>query len=330
MGTRKGFSSVLAPHIEGLLAEKRALGFSYDTEELTLARFDAYCAARGLGSQDGVTREFLAEWLERSPSEGACNHIKRVSTVRQLMIYMASLGLDVYIPRELPKADVKLPHIMTAEERAAFFGQVDAYRPSNGGAAYRRLAQEYKVLFRMIYCCGLRNTEACGLPSGCVDLDAGVLRIAESKGRKDRSVYMADDLANLCAEYFAWLQGALGFRPDWFFPSKDPSKPLVNTSVDRVFDRFWQGTGFAPRCADKPVVHDLRFGFITDRVNGWALDGTDVGAMMPYLSKYVGHKDLQSTYYYIHASEQLRDVIARYDVTGSAAIPEVSHGKKGV
>ena len=48
--------------------------------------------------------------------------------------------------------------------------------------------------------------------------------------------------------------------------------------------------------------------------------------MMPYLSRYVGHKDLQSTYYYIHTSERLRDVVARYDVTGSSAIPEADYG----
>ena len=40
--------SILAPFIDGLLAEKRALGFDYHTEELILARFDRYCAEAGL------------------------------------------------------------------------------------------------------------------------------------------------------------------------------------------------------------------------------------------------------------------------------------------
>lgn len=325
MGARRTLGSVVAPHIEGLLAEKRALGFLYETEELVLARFDAYCCERDL-AEPAVTREFLGEWLERSQTEGASSHARRVSVVRQLMLYMASMGLEVHVPRELPRSDVKLPHILTADERLAFFAQVDAYRPAGGGVAYRRLAVEYGVLFRMIYCCGLRNSEACGIPSDRVDLAAGTLSIAQSKGRKDRVVHMADDLTGLCADYFAWLRGELGFRPDWFFPSKDPGKPLVNTSVDRAFNRCWNATEHARTCSDKPVVHDLRFSFITDRVNRWALDGVDVEAMMPYLSRYVGHKDLQSTYYYIHTSDQLRDVVAKHDVTGSSAIPEVDYG----
>lgn len=209
--------------------------------------------------------------------------------------------------------------------REAFFAEVDAYCPATNIPAYRRLAGEYRVLFRMIYCCGLRNSEACAIPGDHVDLDAGTLTITESKGRKDRIVYMAGDLTSLCADYFTWLQGVLGFRSDWFFPSKDPARPLVNTSVDRVFNRCWNATRFAKSRNDKPVVHDLRFSFITDRVNRWALDDEDVEAMMPYLSRYVGHKNLQSTYYYIHSSEQLRDVIAKYDVTGASAIPEANY-----
>lgn len=244
------------------------------------------------------------------------------------MIYMASMGLRVHIPGELPKGGAKLPHIMTGDERSAFFAQVDAYRPAGGCAAYRRLAGEYKVLFRVVYCCGLRNSEACGIPSDRVDLDIGASAIAQSKGRKDRVVYMADDLTALCSEYFAWLQGLLGFRPNWFFPSKDPGKPLVNTSVDRVFGRLRDATAFAPECSDKPVARDLRFGPMTDRVNRWAPGGAGVEAMMPYLSRCVGHKDPRSTYHHVHTSEQLRDVIAKYDVTGSSAIPEVDYGQR--
>ena len=324
MSCRYELASVIAHYIEGLLAEKRALGFLYRTEEPVLARFDGYCLAHGL-EQPEITRDFLAGWLERSDTEGSRNHRRRAGVARQLMLHMASMGLRVHIPDRLPKIEATLPHIMTADERKAFFAEADAYRPASDTAACRRLAGEYRVLFRMIYCCGLRNSEACGIASDRVDTGAGTLTITESKGRKDRIVYMADDLAGLCAGYFTWLQGILGFRPDWFFPSKGPARPLANTSVDRVFARCWNATRFAKSCNDKPVVHDLRFSFITDRVNRWALDGANVEAMMPYLSRYVGHKDLQSTYHYIHSSEQLRDVIAAYDVTGASAMPEADY-----
>ena len=303
------------------------MGFPCRTEEPILSRFDSYCLERGLEGPE-ISRDFLSEWLERSPTEGSRDHAKRVGVVRQLMIYMASMGLRVHIPGELPKGGVKLPHIMTGDERSAFFAQVDAYRPAGGCAAYRRLAGEYKVLFRVVYCCGLRNSEACGIPSDRVDLDIGALTIAQSRGRKDRVVHVADDLTAPCPGCLAWPRGLPGPRPGRLLPPRGPGRPLVNTSVDRVFGRFWNATAFAPECSDKPVARDLRFGFMTDRVNRWALDGVDVEAMMPYLSRYVGHKDLQSTYHHVHTSGRPRDVIAKYDVTGSSAIPEVDYGQR--
>ena len=265
MSARCETRSAPAPHVGGLLAEKRAMGLPRRTEEPILSRFDSYCLERGLEGPE-ISRDFLSEWLERSPTEGGRDHAKRVGVVRQLMIYMASMGLRARIPGELPKGGARLPHIMTGDERSAFFAQVDAYRPAGGCAAYRRLAGEYKVLFRVVYCCGLRNSEACGIPSDRVDLDIGASAMAQSKGRKDRVVYMADDLTALCSEYLAWPRGLPGPRPDWFFPSRDPGKPLVNTSAGRVFGRLRDATAFAPECPGKPVARDLRFGLVTDRV----------------------------------------------------------------
>ena len=68
-----------------MLAEKRAMGFLYRTEKPILSRFDSYCLKRGLKGPE-ISRDFLSEWLKRSPTEGSCNHAKRVGVVRQLMI----------------------------------------------------------------------------------------------------------------------------------------------------------------------------------------------------------------------------------------------------
>ena len=230
--------------------------------------------------------------------------------------------------RRAAKGGARSSHVMTGDERSAFFAQVDAYRPAGGCAAYRRLAGEYKVPSRAACRRGPRDSEACGVPGDRAGPDAGASAMARSRGRRDGVVHVADDLTAPCPGCLAWPRGLPGPRPGRLLPSKDPGKPLADTSVDRVFGRLRDATAFAPECSDKPVVHDLRFGFITDRADRWALDGVDVEAMMPYLSRYVGHKDLQSTYHYIHTSEQLRDVIAKYDVTGSSAIPEVDYGQR--
>ena len=150
------FKSILAPFISGLLEEKHSLGFDYHTEELLLARFDRYCSESDLDTIN-VTKEFLDKWCTRTETEGLSNQCKRITVVRQLMLYMTSLGIRVHLPKTSGRKEIALPHIFTGDELQAFFHEADGYSPLNGSPACKRLANEFRVLFRLLYCCGLRN-----------------------------------------------------------------------------------------------------------------------------------------------------------------------------
>ena len=318
------FKSVLADHISGMLMEKRAAGYDYRTEEAILLRFDDYCVKNSLAGPV-YTKEFLSGWCEQSSSEGTANHNKRISVVRQLSLYMMSMGIPVYLPKSCLKTETVLPHLFTDEERTGFFHEVDCNVPQLTAPYAQRMADEYKVLFRVIYCCGLRNSEACGIAFENVDVDHGILTILDSKGNKDRLVYMGEELTCLCQDYSKYICSLLGGQPRWFFPGKDPAKPLPNTTVDTVFSRFWNRTVFSKGCSNKPTVHDLRVSFITDRINLWTRQGVHVESMLPYLARYVGHKSVQEIYYYYHTSEKLFASIRSADRTSQAVIPEVDY-----
>ena len=289
------FRSILAPFINGLLAEKRALGFDYHDK-----------------------------WCTQTDTEGLSNQRKRVSAVRQLMLYMATLGADVYLPKNNGRRETIIPHIFTREVILAFFHEIDSYEPKAAGSpVYKRLAEEYKVLFRLLYCCGLRNSEGCGIAAEQVDLTNGILTILDSKGSKDRLVYMAEDMALLCREYYGYICGELGTEPRWFFPALDPDKPLRNTAVDRRFADAWGKTAYAACCNDKPVVHDLRFTFVTNRINQWVESGEDIRVLLPYLSMYLGHKSISETHYYYHLTLDASRIAHEMDKTSGLVIPEV-------
>ena len=87
---------------------------------------------------------------------------------------------------------------------------------------------------------------------------------------------------------------------------------------------FWAKTKFCFSCNNKPTVHDLRFTFVTDRINLWVLQGKNAELMMPYLQKHLGHKSIQESYYYYHTSRQLFDAIRSRDKTADVVIPEVA------
>lgn len=156
-----------------------------------------------------------------------------------------------------------------------------------------------------------------------MDLEKGVLTILDSKGNKDRLVYLSGDLADNSRKYYLHLSEALGFPPKWFFPGKDPEKPIPNTTVDNVFRRFWDRTPYA-RCNNRPTVHDFRFTFVVLRMNRWAEEGIDLQVMLPYLSRYLGHKSTDETFYYYYLVNDAYRTVEKKDTVARDVIPEVA------
>lgn len=71
------------------------------------------------------------------------------------------------------------------------------------------------------------------------------------------------------------------------------------------------GAGVGAGSALRPRLHDLRHSFAVRTLVGWYRDGVDVGARLPWLSTYLGHRDPRSTYWYLSAAPELRAHAAR-------------------
>lgn len=316
------FTSILAPYIEGLIKEKRANGYKYDTEIAILARFDKYCVDKGLNELN-ITKDFMDDWMMKSDSEGNFNQGKRISCVRQVLKYMASLGIPVYLPENFCHFKRALPHIFDSNEIKAFFDVLDKKRPPYNRPATVRLHVEYRLIFRTFCCCGLRNSEVLKLKNSDVDLDNGILTIRDSKGNKDRLVYLPAKLYDSFLNYRKWMLYNFQFNSEWFFPSYNPDKPFPASSMDRVFNETWMATPFC-NCTNKPTVHDFRFTFVVKRLNKWAEEGVDLGVMLPYLSRYLGHKTVKETLYYYFLVEQAYSTIEKKDTIANSVIPEAN------
>lgn len=313
--------SIIAPYIDGVLKEKRANGYVYNTEEHIFDGFDAYCFEKKLATAE-ITKDFLSEWTERKESEGVHQQAKRISCVRQLLLHMASCGVKVYIPHDFCHFKHPLPHIFDPAEIDALFYEVDSFIPKDSNRVVKRMAAEYRLLFRLYCCCGLRNNEAAGIATENVDLELGILTIINAKGQKDRLVYLPQDLLESCRRYYHWICGELNTHPKYFFPGQNPNKPVPNTTIDSVFSRYWNKTRYA-ECSNRPTVHDFRFTFVVRRMNLWSEAGLDLQVMMPYLSRYLGHKSIQETFYYYYLVHDAYRTVEKKDTIAVDVIPEV-------
>lgn len=318
------YSSVFANLMNDYITARREAGFKYDNPAYWLYRFDQFCTNENI--RDAViTKTLYDSWASKSDTESKTTQCNRIQALKNFSIYLNTLGKSSYVPKVLPRPEKVVPYLMKSEDIHAFFKEVDLYETSTPAAAFKRMAQEYKVLFRLIYCCGLRNNEACSLKTENADLKNGIITLYQTKGRKDRTVFLSEDLRLLCSNYLDWLNIQLGFLPEWFFPGKNPMKHIPKTSVDKKFNEFWSKTPSSKTCDKKPTVHCLRYAFVIKRINTWMEADVPLQAMMPYLSRYLGHMGPMETYYYFHQIEDAFQTIRRKDNVSTRVIPEVHY-----
>lgn len=319
------YSSVFANLLNDYISAHQEAGFMYDNPAYWLYRFDQYCDDKLV--KDATITKFLFEaWASKSDSETKTTQNNRLQAVRKFSAYLNTLGISSYIPINLPRPEKMVPYLMRDEDIHEFFKQVDLNEVLSSADSFRRMAREYKVLFRLIYCCGLRNNEACSLKTSNMDLDNGSITIYQSKGNKDRVVYLSDDIRTLCLDYLKWLNKTLDMKPsEWFFPGRNPTNHIPKTSLDRKFNEFWNATKSSKTCDKKPTVHCLRHAFVIKRINLWMEEDISIQVMMPYLSNYLGHKGPIETYYYYHQVEDVFKTIRRKDVVSARVIPEVQY-----
>ena len=179
------YNSVLAPYIRDFIFEKRSLGFIYNAQAYQLKRFDIYWCNHGY-DQLCMTRRMLEEWLCCLPNESKSNQSGRIGTVKSLSIYMNTLGIKCYIPFVSIGKDHNTIHVLSALEIQELYKEIDSYVPASINPADYRMANEYPVMFRLYYCCGMRNNEVCVLETSDVDLESGILiqRAGATNGKK--------------------------------------------------------------------------------------------------------------------------------------------------
>ena len=318
----KEYISSLSDHIEAFIAEKHSLGYKYNAQEGIMRRFDKYWLDHGYGNV-GLTPENLSGWTTQSDSEGAGSLHGRVCTIRQFSLYLNGIGISSYIPYKTPKGGEPLRHIFTLNELEELFDIIDTNHKSIRQRTQSRIADEYPVLFRLIFHTGMRVGEALSLSLDHIDLQNGKIIIMDGKGNKDRIVWLSDDMKILCSTYVDYLGKKIGDRLLWLFPGLHPSKPLGISAAERCFNKALEASSFSGNCSTKPTVHDLRHTFVVMRINLWNKQGIDFEQMKPYLSKYLGHKSFDETFYYYHYVEETAKNIREKDTVVDKVIPEV-------
>jgi site-specific recombinase XerD len=160
-----------------------------------------------------------------------------------------------------------------------------------------------RVLLSLGYGCGLRASEIVRLKVKHIDSAQTIIRIEQSKGRKDRNVMLSPEMLDLLRQWWKARPSRYdaGIPPQerWLFPSrKTAGRPITTRHLNRLFHEAADAAGIRKHV----TVHTLRHSFATHLLDG----GTDIRKIQVLL----GHEKLDTTARYLHVATGMISAVA--------------------
>jgi integrase/recombinase XerC len=258
--------------------------------------FSAFAGSRGWRAIDHVTiRGFLSHLYEKGLSKTSV--ARSLAAVRSLYRWLAQEGVVEQNPAALvstPKLPKKLPRVPTIEEMNNL---LDGGMPEQAAFPERD-----RLMFELLYGCGIRNSELVGINLDDIRLSAEAILI-RGKGKKERYVPFGDSVKVALSAYLQERQRLLAVR------KKNTNALLINQrgsrlttrSVGRIIKKIATAKGLPPDVHP----HTLRHAFGTHMLE----EGADLRAIQEML----GHERLSTTQRYTQLS--VKHVLQVYDQT---------------
>jgi len=232
----------------------------------------------------------FAAWLGRSPDTARADNVKafqlhliesgtsicnrnRIMTGVKFLLRVTLRRHDLAAEIYHLKEPQKVPLVMSQEEIRRLLAMAGSVR--------------VRAMLSLAYGCGLRAGEVVRLRVGDIDSAQRIIRVVQSKGRKDRHVMLPDDVLVILRQW--WCERYCRYDADiplqhrWLFPGRRSNKPLTTRQFSRLFHETVAAAGIK-----KPVtLHTLRHSFATHLLE----QGVDIRKIQALL----GHDKLETT-----------------------------------
>lgn len=260
------------------------------------------------GTQRGHIRSCkqFAAFLKRSPDTATCEDIRRfqlhlaetgvsICTRNRIMtglrflfritLRRLDLAEEVYHIRE-PQ---KLPLVMSVDEMKRLLAVAGSLKT--------------RVLLGLGYGCGLRASEIVRLKVKHIDRAQNIIRIEQSKGRKDRNVMLPDEMLGLLRQWWkarpSRYDAGIPLQERWLFPSrKSAARPITTRHLNRLFHEAANAAGIRKAV----TLHTLRHSFATHLLE----EQTNIRTIQALL----GHSKLDTTARYAHVATGMISAVA--------------------
>jgi integrase len=163
------------------------------------------------------------------------------------------------------------------------------------------LPKTYAALISLLAATGLRISEALHLLVS--DITPNGLLIRRTKFQKTRLVPLHETAVAGLGHYLAHRQG-MRRDGDHVFVS-DKGRPLAYWKVHSVFRTLLKSAGLKPSGGRWPRIHQLRHTFAVRALEASPTGRQRIGQHMLALATYLGHVNINSTYWYLETTPEL-------------------------
>jgi len=285
--------------VERYLAVRRATGFELTNTEYLLRSFAHWAAQR---DETHIRSESAIAWASQTAS--VAQRDARLKTICLFARYLRSED-----PRhELPSANHfgyrkrrRVPHIYSAAEigrllsAASQLGPADSLQPHT-----------YRTLIGLLAVTGLRISEALALRFSEVTPQG--LLIHRTKFQKTRLVPLHETTAAALDRYLIRRRERGG--SELVFIAAD-GRPLRYRDVYLTFQKVAKAAKVSGSHDRRPRWHELRHTFAVRALEASPKGRQQVGRHLLALATYMGHVNIDATYWYLEATPELLRDIAR-------------------
>ena len=301
MNKKLTFISIFKDLIPKYIEYKQSLGFTYDYDYAKRLRgMDRFFHENYTLSQIILTKKMVIDFVKKRDNEANSTICSRCAVIRGFATFLINLGYkDIYFlpPEYIPKRTTNfIPHIFSTAQINMLFDIIDNY---HFGSTYLNEHKIYSTLIRLLYSCGLRISEALSLKISELDFTNSIIHILKSKNNCSRIVCMSQSLSSVIQSYI--LDSKLS-NDDLLFPSSNCGI-YSQSSVSRMFRIFFKNANIYTSFGKLPRIHDFRHTFAVHSLRKMINNGMDIYCTLPFLSSFLGHKNIYSTEKYLKLVE---------------------------
>jgi len=285
--------------VESYLAVRRAAGFTLTDAEYLLRSFAVFATTR---KQTHIRVATVIDWAAQAKSVG-----QRHTRYQTICRFAQHLRVEDS-RHEVPPTNYfgyrktrRVPRIYSSNEivdlvlAATRLPSTDSLLPTT-----------YAALISLLVATGMRISEALHLMVS--DITPSGLLIRRTKFQKTRLVPL-HDTAVTGLEHYLMHRQQVRRGGDHVFVS-DQGQPLVYWKVHRVFRTLLQSAGIEPVGGRWPRIHQLRHTFAVRALESSPSGRKRIGQHMLALATYLGHVNINSTYWYLEITPELLHDIA--------------------